>query len=141
VAEANDTPPLATAAPDDGASEDATSTQLSSAQTTDQLTQDDSRSRKHKDRSARKGPSKGLLWTGVGVGVASAGLWGVTVMDGLSYEAHLEDALDGDYRTQDDVDQAQGEIDSHYQRVNALGYAAQATSATAGVLLVAAFVF
>ena len=96
---------------------------------------------KARDTDKRRGPSKALLFTGIGVGAASAGLWGVAVLDGLAYERHTDDALDGDYRKAEDVEDAQDEIDAHYNRVNALGYAAQAASATTGVLLVAAFVF
>ena len=99
------------------------------------------REQKQRDPDARRGPSKGLLFTGIGLGAASAGLWAASVIDGLEYEDHTARALDGDYRNQDDVEEAQDKIDAHYNRVNALGYAAQASSATAGVLLVAAFVF
>ncbi|MCK6503844.1 hypothetical protein L6R53_10660 [Myxococcota bacterium] len=96
---------------------------------------------KPRDPDARRGPSKALLFTGLGLGAASAGLWGVAVLDGMAYERHTEDALDGDYRKAQDVEDAQAEIDAHYNRVNALGYAAQAATATTGVVLVASFVF
>jgi hypothetical protein len=96
---------------------------------------------KPRDPDARRGPSKALLFTGLGLGAASAGLWGVAMLDGMAYERHTEDALDGDYRKAQDVEDAQDEIDAHYNRVNALGYAAQAATATTGVVLVASFVF
>jgi len=65
----------------------------------------------------------------------------MTMLDGNAYQGQVQDARSADYRNQADLEAAQAGIESRAQRVNTLGYAAQATSATAGVLLVAAFVF
>lgn len=94
------------------------------------------------DRAARRrGPNGPLLIGGLGVGLVSGGLWAAAVVDGLAYERHTGEMLDRDYANTAAVEAGQREIDAHWRRVNALGYAAQATSAAGGLLLVGSFVF
>lgn len=93
------------------------------------------------DREKKGGPNRGLLFTGLGVGAASGALWGAAVLDGLAYERHTGEMLDREYVNPAQVDEGQQEIDAHWRRVNMLGYAAQATSAAGGLLLVTSFVF
>ncbi len=93
------------------------------------------------EKEKKGGPNRALLFTGIGVGAASGALWGAAVLDGLSYERHTGELLEREYENPAQVDEGQQEIDAHWKRVNMLGYAAQATSAAGGILLVTSFVF
>lgn len=93
------------------------------------------------EKKKRRGPSPGLLIASGGMALASGGLWAATLIDGNAYLDNEADALRDEYDDEDELQDAQDDLDRQYVRVNTLGYAAQGASALTGVLLVSAFVF